>query len=144
MNTWCDRWEYFWNGKRCLHIGLCASRPSWSSPRKGRPALLSFLKADLWNPSKHHHQLVVKFSRRRLVSKIMWLLLFYQVLTCKRLMWRRKNQSRKVVCIPAPTAAGGRPTGEVVPSDLWAWRKYGQKPIKGSPYPRYVYVWHIH
>ncbi|GJN01858.1 hypothetical protein PR202_ga19159 [Eleusine coracana subsp. coracana] len=46
-----------------------------------------------------------------------------------------KNQARKVVCIPAPTAAGGRPTGEVVPSDLWAWRKYGQKPIKGSPYP---------
>ncbi|PWZ44146.1 putative WRKY transcription factor 35 [Zea mays] len=51
---------------------------------------------------------------------------------------RRKNQARKVVCIPAPTAAGGRPTGEVVPSDLWAWRKYGQKPIKGSPYPRHV------
>ncbi|KAG8043343.1 hypothetical protein GUJ93_ZPchr0458g22474 [Zizania palustris] len=52
---------------------------------------------------------------------------------------RRKNQARKVVCIPAPTtAAGGRPSGEVVPSDLWAWRKYGQKPIKGSPYPRYV------
>ncbi|GJM86526.1 hypothetical protein PR202_ga02394 [Eleusine coracana subsp. coracana] len=47
-----------------------------------------------------------------------------------------KNQARKVVCIPAPAAlAGGRTTGEVVPSDLWAWRKYGQKPIKGSPYP---------
>jgi len=52
----------------------------------------------------------------------------------------RKSQAKKVVCIPAPAAMNSRSSGEVVPSDLWAWRKYGQKPIKGSPYPRYIFT----
>ncbi|CAD5166769.1 unnamed protein product [Musa acuminata subsp. malaccensis] len=39
---------------------------------------------------------------------------------------RRKNQHKKVVCqVPA----------DGISPDMWAWRKYGQKPIKGSPYP---------
>ncbi|OAY62236.1 WRKY transcription factor 22 [Manihot esculenta] len=42
---------------------------------------------------------------------------------------RRKNQLKKICQVPA----------ESLSSDVWAWRKYGQKPIKGSPYPRGYY-----
>ncbi|KAK2999405.1 hypothetical protein RJ639_023170 [Escallonia herrerae] len=38
---------------------------------------------------------------------------------------RRKNQMKRVCQVPA----------EGLSSDMWSWRKYGQKPIKGSPYP---------
>ncbi|KAK4483495.1 hypothetical protein RD792_010691 [Penstemon davidsonii] len=42
---------------------------------------------------------------------------------------RRKNQMKRVCHVPA----------ESLSSDIWSWRKYGQKPIKGSPYPRGYY-----
>ncbi|KAK8514100.1 hypothetical protein V6N12_008817 [Hibiscus sabdariffa] len=43
----------------------------------------------------------------------------------------RKLIQKRVVSVPIKDVDSSR----APPSDSWAWRKYGQKPIKGSPYP---------
>nr|USN24504.1 WRKY transcription factor [Panax notoginseng]USN24522.1 WRKY transcription factor [Panax notoginseng] len=53
---------------------------------------------------------------------------------------KRKLAQKTVVAVKIEENENGKQKSEgPPPSDCWSWRKYGQKPIKGSPYPRGYY-----
>lgn len=84
----------------------------------------------------------VTAQRRGLSQHIPDFVLFFissQYVIDPLLFYYRKHKIRRAVKVPA---TGTRLAD--IPIDEYSWRKYGQKPVKGTPYPRYILLQNHH